>query len=190
MSGHSSRRPRHAAARPAARPTSRSKRVGKVSPRPVIRPSFQALDSRHCERILARNHVGRLAFSLHDRVDIEPLHYIFMGEWLYGRTSIGSKLEAIAHNHWVAFEVDEVDGVFDWRSVVVRGGWYTQDASPPSESPQWDKAIRRLQRLVPGSLVDDDPVPFRRVLFRINVAEITGREATTVTRRRRSTEHS
>lgn len=57
-----------------------------------------------------RNRVGRLAFSFRDRVDIEPLHYVFRGGWLYGRPSPGSKLQTLRHNPWVAFEVDEIDG--------------------------------------------------------------------------------
>jgi nitroimidazol reductase NimA-like FMN-containing flavoprotein (pyridoxamine 5'-phosphate oxidase superfamily) len=27
--------------------------------------------------LLSRNHVGRLAFSHHDRVDIRPIHYVY-----------------------------------------------------------------------------------------------------------------
>jgi len=142
-------------------------------------PQFRPLTERECHRVLARNHVGRLAYSLHDRVDIEPLHYAFVDGWLYGRTSLGSKLVSLAHNHWVAFEVDEVDGIFDWRSVVVHGGWYTQELAAPGEAASWDKGIRQLRRLVPGSLSTADPVPFRWVIFRIQAAEISGRMGTT-----------
>jgi nitroimidazol reductase NimA-like FMN-containing flavoprotein (pyridoxamine 5'-phosphate oxidase superfamily) len=41
--------------------------------------------------LLTRNHVGRLAFSFHDRVDIRPIHYIYHDNWLYGRTSQSDK---------------------------------------------------------------------------------------------------
>jgi uncharacterized protein len=148
-------------------------------PTPVIR----SLDRAECEAILTRNHIGRVAYALHDRVDITPLHYVFLDGWLYGRTSHGAKLGVIPHNHWVAFEVDEVAGLLDWSSVVVRGGWYSYDPAPPSEQPAWDRGIAALRELLPGTLTPNDPVPFRTVVFRIHTAEITGRESRPATAR-------
>jgi len=39
-------------------------------------PSFRALDEEESQAILSRNHVGRIAYSFHDRDDIEPIHYV------------------------------------------------------------------------------------------------------------------
>jgi hypothetical protein len=153
-----------------------------MDPKPSSEPHLQrppviwSLDRGECEAILARNHVGRVAYALSGRVDIAPLHYVFLDRWLYGRTSHGGKLDIIAHNHWVAFEVDEVAGVLDWRSVIVRGGWYSYDSAPHSEHAAWERGISALRELVPGTLTPNDPVPLRTVVFRIEVAEISGRE--------------
>ncbi len=128
--------------------------------------------------LLERNRVGRIAFSFHDRVDIEPIHYAYGGDWLYCRTSAGAKLATLAHRPWVAFEVDEVHGLFDWRSVVAHGACYVLD---PGGSPREQEAYRHglalLRRLVPGALTEEDPVSFRSTLFRVHVDEATGREA-------------
>ena len=143
-------------------------------------PAFRALDLAECDAILDRNSVGRIAFSFHDRVDIEPLHYVRDAEWLYIRTSEGSKMTVIAHNHWVAFEVDEVEGVFDWRSVVVRGTVYAVDPEgPPLERRAHAHAVALLKALVPRTLEAGDPVPFRDLVFRIHIDEVTGRAAST-----------
>lgn len=139
-------------------------------------PVIRSLGRDECEAILIRNHVGRVAYAAHGRVDIAPLHYVFLGGWLYGRTSHGAKLGVIAHNHWVAFEVDEIAGLLEWRSVIVRGGWYSYDAAPPSEQAAWDGGIAALRELLPGTLMPNDPVAFRTVVFRIETGEITGRE--------------
>ena len=73
-----------------------------------------------CLALLARNHVGRLAYAHHSHVQIEPLNYVYADGWLYGRTSPGAKLDATGESWWpVAFEVDEIDSLFSWRSVVV-----------------------------------------------------------------------
>ena len=96
-------------------------------------PAFRELDRQECEALLARNKVGRIAFSFHDRVDIQAIHYVHHGDWLYVRTAPGTKIMTVAHNHWVAFEVDEIDGTFDWRSVVVRGSVYVLDPEGTKE---------------------------------------------------------
>ena len=81
-------------------------------------PALRTLDHRECELVLARNEVGRLAYTLHDRVNIVPIHYVYEEGWIYGRTEPGGKLVEILRNRRVAFEVDEHEGVFSWSSVV------------------------------------------------------------------------
>jgi nitroimidazol reductase NimA-like FMN-containing flavoprotein (pyridoxamine 5'-phosphate oxidase superfamily) len=143
-------------------------------------PRIRTLSREQCEQILARNHVGRIAYAWKNHVDIEPLHYVFDGEWLYGRTSRGTKLIVTGEQWWpVAFEVDEVEGLFQWRSVVVHGGFY----AIPEDGPEWHEIARKkgvelLRTLLPETLTPDDPVPQRKVLFRISLQEVTGREAT------------
>lgn len=146
-------------------------------------PAFLELDREECNAILARNQVGRIAFSFHDRVDIEPIHYAYQGDWLYVRTAPGAKIMTVAHNRWVAFEVDEIDGTFDWRSVVVRGSAYLVDPDGTKEEKRVHaEAVEMLREVVPKTFRSDDPVAFRYLLLRIHVDEVTGRAATTAAR--------
>lgn len=141
-------------------------------------PVFRALTAKESIALLRRNSVGRMAFAHRSRVDIIPIHYVYANGWLYGRTSVGRKLATLRHSRWVAFEVDEIDGIFDWRSVVVRGGLYILDDDlPTSDGDARKRAIRLLRRIVPQTFSPDDPVPFREVLFRIRADEVTGRAA-------------
>ncbi len=141
-------------------------------------PNIEELGSLEITAILARNRVGRIAYSLHDRVDIEPMHYVYSQGWIYARTSRGAKLETLEKNKWVAFEVDEVTSLFDWRSVVVHGGVYLLDSDANAESRDaYARALELLRRLLPATFREDDPVPHRDVVFRISVQEATGRRA-------------
>jgi nitroimidazol reductase NimA-like FMN-containing flavoprotein (pyridoxamine 5'-phosphate oxidase superfamily) len=142
-------------------------------------PTFRELPDEEARALLARNNVGRLAFSFHDRVDIEPINYAFDGDWLFMRTSAGTKLTTIAHHPWVAFEVDEVRGQFDWQSVVVRGAMHRLDAEgSPAQRATHARAVEQLRTVVPSTLRAGDPVPFRDVLLGLHLDEITGRGAT------------
>ncbi|HEX8726204.1 MAG TPA: pyridoxamine 5'-phosphate oxidase family protein [Gemmatimonadaceae bacterium] len=148
-------------------------------------PTFRELTSEECEALLAVNHVGRLAFSFKDRTDIEPIHYVFENGWIYGRTAEGSKLTTIGHHPYVAFEVDEVRGIFDWRSVVAHGTVYVLESGDgEANAAEYARAVELLRRFLPKTLKEGDPVPFRTVLFGIRVNEMQGREARQLKRRR------
>ena len=152
-------------------------------------PIFRELSRAESEAILQRNHVGRVAYTFHDRVDIEPVHYVYDAGWIYGRTAPGAKLVTIAHHPWAAFEVDEVEGLFDWRSVVVHGTVYVLANDDWSSTPESARAVALLRELLPSTLTNDDPTPFRTVLVRLSVSELTGREAAT-SRRHPSHRHA
>jgi uncharacterized protein len=144
-----------------------------------VRPRFSVLTPEECERLLARNNVGRLAYARGAVIDVVPLHYVYHDGWLYGRTSPGTRLRTVGEKWWpVAFEVDEVDGLFQWRSVVVHGGFYPipADGTEP-EQAEWRRGVELLRELIPGTFTAHDPVPHRTVLFRIAVQEVSGRAA-------------
>jgi nitroimidazol reductase NimA-like FMN-containing flavoprotein (pyridoxamine 5'-phosphate oxidase superfamily) len=145
-------------------------------------PDFRTLDPSEIETILSRNNVGRIGYVRDNRMEIQPVHYVYSDGWIYGRTSYGAKYKALgetAYQWWpVIFEVDEVDDLFSWRSVVVHGGFYVlREEGTQAEKEIWAKALDLLRSLVPATLRDNDPVPFRNILFRMAVQEATGREA-------------
>lgn len=141
-------------------------------------PTFRSLERREIDDILARNHVARLAYLLDGRVDIEPIHYVFAEGTLYGRTAPGTKLSALARDYWVAVEVDEVEDMFRWRSVVVHGGFHRIPPNQPgTQQVLWEHAVELLRGLVPEALTSADPTPHRTVLFRIPIQQAEGRAA-------------
>ena len=146
---------------------------------PSVRPPhIHTLDRTECLRLLSAHEVGRIAYAFDDQVDIEPIHYLHSHGWLYGRTSEGAKLAAIAHNRWVAFEVDEVRGTFDWASVVVRGAFYRLASDgTPADRARWERAVAAIRTLTPEAFGEGDPTPERSAVFRIHAGEVTGRAA-------------
>ena len=148
-----------------------------TSPREV---NIRELTTDEMHALLMRNHVGRLAFSFHDRVDIRPVHYVYKDNWLFGRTSPSDKLVTLKHNQWIAFEVDEVRGPFDWQSVLAHGSFYhlTEDGTPHHQEMR-NEALKLLRDFAPETLRGTDPVPDRTELFGIAIDNLSGRAAST-----------
>lgn len=146
--------------------------------------AFRDLIRVESEELLSRNHVGRLAFAFHSRVDIEPIHYVYdISEGaIFARTTPGTKLTVLEHHPWVAFEVDEVRGPFDWQSVVVKGTVYHVEEDGSRRSREELEHVKQvIRQVMPLAFTPDDPVPERSVLLRIHIHEILGRAAESAT---------
>lgn len=143
-------------------------------------PEFSDLSKREIEQVLRRNNVGRIAFSFRDSVDIRPIHYVWRKGWLFGRTSDGDKLVTLRHNQWVAFEVDEISGPLDWKSVVVRGTFYRLSPEGNVHDVRlYRRALRAIREVAPDTFTSNDPVPFRSAIFGITIDSATGRASST-----------
>lgn len=145
-------------------------------------PRISEMTADACHALLKHHHVGRMAYCFHDRVDIVPIHYVYSDGWLFARTSHGRKMDTLAHAPWAAFEVDEIDDAFDWRSVVVHGTVHSMEREgSPMDAEHWARGIELLREIVPETGTDDDPVPFRDLVFGIYAQTVTGRVSTTRT---------
>ena len=142
------------------------------------KPVFTTLTADECHVVLGRNHVGRVAFLNGTVVDIEPVHYTATDAWLFIRSAKGTKLEAFAHSPYVAFEVDEIDAPFDWRSVVAHGTIYVMSESGVRiDRVEFERALRALRSFIPQTLTRGDPTPFRRTIYGVHIDRLTGRRA-------------
>lgn len=143
-------------------------------------PVFEILDRATSEGVLRRNHVGRIAFVFANRVDIEPISYVYDDGWIHGRTSPGTKLIALRANPWVALEVDEIEDASNWRSVVVHGTVYFGEPHVVGAAHEaYDATLATLREVNHAVLSEGDAAPHRRDLFRVHIDEMTGRAATT-----------
>ena len=145
---------------------------------PASTPTFRDLDFNEIEGMLRSHTYGRLAFTFRDRVDIEPIHFVYDDGWLFCRTGPGTKLTQLTHHPWVAFEIDEVRDLFVWRSVVVKGTvYFVEPDGTPQTDEAWARSIEALRSLVPDALGGGDPTPGRNIVFRVHIDEMHGRAA-------------
>jgi len=121
--------------------------------------------------LLAKHHIGHAGISFHDVVRVELVAYVYADDWIYARMELGEELTTVEHHPWGAFEVDEVETIYDWRSVEVRGA--VQFVTP--ESHAFENAVRLMRQVVPQVLTDGDPLPQRNQLVRLHIDQIRGR---------------
>src|SRR5690242_12257619 len=81
----------------------------------TIDVEIRSLERREAELLLSHHHTGRMAFAFHDRITIELVNYVYADGWIYARIEHGPALTTLQHHQWVAFEVDELKTVYDWR---------------------------------------------------------------------------
>lgn len=140
--------------------------------------SIRHLTQPEIEAMLRRHRVGRIAFRDERRVDIEPISYVYEDGALYGRAAPGTRMNALAGQPWVAFEIDDIRGPFDWESVVVKGTVYVVEpvqAMPMRE--HYERALEVIRSVMPDALTENDSAPKRTILFRLQIDEMQGRSA-------------
>ena len=130
------------------------------------------------EALLAKHHVGALALAFHDRVALTLVNYVYADRWIYARLEDGPDLTMLKHHQWVALEVNEIEGIYDWRSVTVNGSVrLLRNEQGSAAGGEFHTALEQLRSVDPAAFTRDDPMPERVQLIRIHVDEMAGREA-------------
>ena len=79
------------------------------------------LNAAQIEQLLANQVVGRIGYHLDGRTYVVPVTYAYRDGFIWGHTSEGLKVQMMRKNPRVCFEVDQMDDMANWRSVIVQG---------------------------------------------------------------------
>ncbi|HEY8695489.1 MAG TPA: pyridoxamine 5'-phosphate oxidase family protein [Chloroflexota bacterium] len=106
---------------------------------------MQELTRQDAERILERNHHGRLACysPSHDTSYVVPISYSYHDGSIYLALLAGQKLDFLReHPRGVCFEVDEITNDETWLSVIATGVF--AEIGGPERTQEELAAIQRL----------------------------------------------
>src|SRR5215204_5229178 len=101
------------------------------------------MSNEEIDATLRRHRVGRIGCSANDRPYVVPITYACDGEYVYGYSGLGRKIEVMREQPLVCFEVDELDGDVSWRSVIAEGLY--------EELTDGKDQRDALRRLLPGN---------------------------------------
>jgi nitroimidazol reductase NimA-like FMN-containing flavoprotein (pyridoxamine 5'-phosphate oxidase superfamily) len=121
-------------------------------------------------QMLKRHQVGRLGCSTNDRPYIVPINFVFESDAIYAYSLPGRKISMMREQPLVSFEIDEIDGPSNWRSVVAEG-LYEELNDPSGSSLAKRLLVNGFGTLVGRGLDASSPV----ILFRIRFTELSGR---------------
>lgn len=79
------------------------------------------MDDSEIEAFLRTETTGRIGCHCAGMTYVVPVTYVFEGGCVYGHSTEGRKIRMMRRNPDVCFEVDRVNGVNDWRSVIAWG---------------------------------------------------------------------
>jgi len=142
------------------------------------------LDETGIERVLLRETTGRIGCHAEGRTYVVPITYVYEAGSVYGNSQEGMKIRLMRRNPQVCFEVDQIEDLANWRSVIAWGRFEElQGAEAVRAMDIW---IARFAGLVlsetshPSFVVRRADLETRNdgrgvVLFRIHLTEKTGR---------------
>ncbi|OEK00993.1 hypothetical protein BFP97_05475 [Roseivirga sp. 4D4] len=104
------------------------------------------LNDSQIDSLLRSELVGRLACSADGRPYVVPVVYAYDGDYIYSHTREGKKIQMLRENPQVCFEIDQVDDLANWRSVLLNGEFQELDDNGKAS----ENAIRLLtNRMMP-----------------------------------------
>jgi nitroimidazol reductase NimA-like FMN-containing flavoprotein (pyridoxamine 5'-phosphate oxidase superfamily) len=141
---------------------------------------IQEMTDQECRATLARTNLARLACARNNQPYIVPVHVNLEGDYLYGYSTLGQKIEWMRQNPLVCLESDELITHGQWATVVVFGHYEELPNTPEYAGPR-GVAERLFQRhpmwWEPASVPLAAHEQRTRIVFRIRIGRLTGRRA-------------
>lgn len=135
------------------------------------------LTRREIESVLGDGVIGRLGCHAYGQTYVVPISYAYDGTYVYAHTNVGMKLHMLRGNPHVCFEVDRMDDLANWQSVIA-WGTFEELRGPESEEGMKflvDRIQSRLGDRPPGASVHPHSAMTPVVVYRIKLERKTGR---------------
>lgn len=144
---------------------------------------FSTLSENRIKEVISQNIIGRLGCHADGKTYVVPVSYAYDGDSLYVRSFEGMKIEMMRKNPNVCFQLDKMEDMADWESVIIWGTF--EELKDVKEREKGLKIL--LSRILPNiasemvKLTPEWPFPttdlrnIEGIVFRIHIKEMTGR---------------
>lgn len=138
------------------------------------------LSDTQIDEMLYTEMIGRLGCHAEGKTYVYPINYVYDGEYIYGCSLEGVKLQVLRAHPEVCFEIDHVQNLANWRSVMA---WGTFEELEGEEAAQAANLLmqREMTLIASGQSVhqmrkvDSQATSFVSAIYRIRLAKKNGR---------------
>lgn len=145
---------------------------------------IENLTNDQINHVLATQFVGRIGYGTGKKIYVVPVVYVFDDKYIYAHSKVGQKINSMRKNPVVCFQVDAIENLGNWRSVIVQGRFEELTTKPLQERAikllndkfaplKTSNAAKPSYERVRGSREIEKPL--KAILFRISIDEKTGR---------------
>lgn len=137
------------------------------------------LSKTQIDHVLASQPVGRIGCHADGLTYVVPVAYAYDGDYVYAHSRVGLKIGMMRKNPNVCFQVDMIEGLATWRSVILQGVFEELKTSA-AQAKAFERLKERLSPLVTSAAAKPvQPPPGekkqRPVFFRIRITSSSGR---------------
>ncbi|WP_143306440.1 pyridoxamine 5'-phosphate oxidase family protein [Chitinophaga vietnamensis] len=138
------------------------------------------------DQVLTRNITGRLGCTDGEKVYIVPVSYAFNDTYLVAHSREGMKIDIMRKHPHICFQIDEIDDLSNWRSVILWGD-YEEVTDPKERYYAMKFLVGRLMHIPVSETAGvhemsqelehspAEPSIVRPVVYKIRIREKTGR---------------
>jgi uncharacterized protein len=142
------------------------------------------LTDTQIDHVLQSQMIGRIGCSNEGRMYVVPVTYVYQDGYIYVHSKEGKKVKMMRKHPKVCFEVDVIENMTNWRSVIV-WGIYEELKGEAEQHAGLKIMMDRLAPLLTSETVRPHhgyPHPpevvekeFKAVAYRVKIIEKTGR---------------
>ena len=156
----------------------RAKRAAQTVPR-------GQLDAEQIDQLLRSELVGRIGCCAAGQTYIVPVFYAYDGIYIYGHSNEGMLIGMLRANPEVCFEVDHVESLVNWQSVIAWGRFEELEGEQADLAEQL--LVQRVKPILAAAIgqpqrqssesdnLSDNTAEQRAIVYRIALTERTGR---------------
>lgn len=135
------------------------------------------------DHVLQSQVVGRIGCYADDKLYVVPVTYAYDGKYIYAHSKDGMKIRMMRKNPNVCFEVDVMENMANWRSVIV-WGTYEEMKDSASQAKIIKILMDRIMPLMSSETVKPPNHSMRpqmvekavkAIVYRIKITESSGR---------------
>lgn len=142
------------------------------------------LNAEQIEMLINRQVIGRIGCCADNRIYVVPVTYAYHNNCIYAHSKDGMKIQMMRKNPKVCFEVDLMENMATWQSVIAWGN-FEELKDEARQKEGLSLLMNRLKPIMvsetaqPAHTISEshkhDTGGFHAVVFRIQLTEKTGR---------------